>query len=880
MSDLTPERWQRARQLFQLALQEPQAERDAWLRAGAPDDAALRAEVAALLEAHESAEDLPPVDRGQLGEALDALSLNPTLENQRLGPWLVEQRLGRGGMGEVFVASRADGVYAGKVALKIVRVGMDSPEMVARFEAERQILARLAHPNIARLLDGGLSPDGRPYLVLELIDGEPLIEFARQRQLSVVDRVRLFLEICEAVSYAHGCLVVHRDLKPSNVLVTREGRPILLDFGIAKLIDQDDLGGPQETRSRVLTPGYASPEQYRGAAVTTASDVYSLGVVLYELLTGSLPWPVTKDSAAIPAYAITGDEPEPASVRLARSAGSGDVRPARRLKGDLDIIVGTALRHDPARRYRTAERFAEDLRRHLSGLPIVARGNAWTYRAQKFVTRHRAAVAAGTLAVVARVLGLAATVWQRRHAEQNFADARALANAMLFDVHDEIARVPGSTAARRRLVTEAVRYLDRLSARGQGDAELQLELVKGYLRIGSVLGNPLGPNLGDTLGALANYEKARVTLGALPRAIARSKDARICGYQLDEELASIHYWASDYDNARAAQQRAQVTAESLATDFPDDPRGLQHVCATETLAGDIEYWGGTNDKALVHYNACITRVAPAVARWPDNLDVSMALAVALSRAGDALSWADKPAEAESLLARAVEIQERLLEKQPGDPRISNSLIIARSRQAETESTLGRTDAALATLEPAVRLGEAMLAADPQDVMAKSNLSVVYAILGDVYEHRREYQTATATIQKALALRRDLAAAAPLNPDPQRSVATVLQELAAVAETQGDWSGALRKYDAAVAILRPLHASHPVDPQIHRDLAAWLTASARMVARQNRSAAHAPYAEAAALWKELDAKGALKAFDRTLMHEAEVGATGRRGTPTK
>ncbi|HYX20247.1 MAG TPA: serine/threonine-protein kinase, partial [Thermoanaerobaculia bacterium] len=377
---MTPERWREVKDLFDRAVDRPEPERRDFLDAERRRDAELAGEVARLLDAHAAAGEFlerPAVDQIRLSPA-------PAEAPERIGSWEIERELGHGGMGTVYLAARSGDGFRQTVALKVVRRGMDTDFVLQRFRGERRILAELDHPGIARLLDGGSTEGGAPFFVMEYIDGRHLLEEARARDLSLRERLRLFLPVCDAVAYAHRHLVVHRDIKPSNVLVTADGVPKLLDFGLAKLLRPDGEGadGRTETALRLLTPDYASPEQVRGESVTTATDIYSLGVVLYELLTGQRPYRVTGRTPEAIARAVC--EEEPARPSAASAA----------LRGDLDNVVLMALRKEPDRRYASVEQFAEDIRRHLDGRPVSARKDTLRYRAGKFVTRHKASVAA------------------------------------------------------------------------------------------------------------------------------------------------------------------------------------------------------------------------------------------------------------------------------------------------------------------------------------------------------------------------------------------------------------------------------------------------------------------------------------------------------
>lgn len=399
---MDPERWNRIKEAVNACLELKPEERQDALRMACGGDLSLITEVERLLDSYHQAGDFLANPTANAGEAE-----TDNLAGRRIGNYLILELIAHGGMGAVYKAVRADDQFRKEVAIKLIRKGFDSSFVVQRFKAERQILANFDQPNIARLLDGGTTADGRPYLVMEYVDGEPIDVYCESRKLSTDHRLQLFRQVCAAVQFAHQNLVIHRDLKPSNILVTADGVPKLLDFGIAKILDPERAGVEDSatvTMVQMMTPEYASPEQFGGGQLTTATDVYSLGVVLYRLLTGQWPYRTATHSLQEIAKAICEQEPEKASGAVSRTVKLVDGLHSDRigklrsqLQGDLDNILLKALRKEPERRYVSVEQFSEDIRRYLAGLPVVARKGTVRYRAGKFVRRNKAAVAATSL---------------------------------------------------------------------------------------------------------------------------------------------------------------------------------------------------------------------------------------------------------------------------------------------------------------------------------------------------------------------------------------------------------------------------------------------------------------------------------------------------
>jgi len=553
------DRWQRVERLCNAAMACEENQQGDFLLDACAGDTSLRREVESLLARQKLAEQF--LETPALEIVAKALAQDescrfvgvPRLIGQVLSDYRIVEKLANGGMGEIYRAVRIDGTYEKQVAIKLVQSGLGTDYFLARFKNERQILATLDHPNIARLIDGGSTDEGLPYLVMEYIKGQPIDEYCERRGLDTTERLKLFLTVCFTVQYAHKNLVVHRDLKPGNILVTPEGVPKLLDFGIAKILhpQHEPQEFPTMTLLPLMTPEYASPEQIRNDPITTSSDLYSLGVILYVLLTGLHPYHRKRTAPHELIHAICEADPEKPSTAVAQcdQSDSKDVPPlaaharARRehvskklrrtLAGDLDNIVLKALRKEPDRRYASVEQFSEDIRRYLVGLPLIAHKDTLVYRARKFISRHKLGVAVFALFILALVAGLIATLreahiarFERARAERRFNDVRALANSLMFDINDSIQHLSGSTPARKLLVTKALHYLDSLSQEASGDASLQTELAAAYEKVGDLQGDPFSANLGDTAGALGSYRKAMAIRESIAARYANSIDRK------------------------------------------------------------------------------------------------------------------------------------------------------------------------------------------------------------------------------------------------------------------------------------------------------------------------------------------------------------------
>jgi non-specific serine/threonine protein kinase/serine/threonine-protein kinase len=780
----------------------------------------LAAEVAALVAGSGDGEgflEVPALERAAAARSPGGPDASPP---ERVGPWRLESEVGHGGMGTVWRARRDDGAFEQTVAVKFVRPELATDLLRRRLAVERRILAGLEHESIARLLDGGVTAGGVPYLVLEFVDGQPIDAWCDQRALPVVERLRLFLQVCAAVEFAHRKLVLHRDLKSSNVLVDERGRPKLLDFGIAKLL------GPEPAEEdwtalgleRPLTPEWASPEQLRGDALTTASDVYSLGVLLCSMLTGERPHRWTGQSPSELARQIEDSGGGPVGGLLRRSAAPGVER--RALRGDLERILARALAPEPDRRYGTAAELAADVERYLDGRPVAAHPPSTAYRLRKLVRRHRAGFAAAALVALSLVGGAIATLRETRvaeaeraRAERRFADVRRLANVVLFDVYTALDKVSGAMAARRLLVDNSLRYLDDLAKEAGDEPALLTELAAAYERVGEMQGLPEWQSEGRTGDALASFERAlelrrrvrALAAAAGPGEVADAAEARVLGklgsvlaargetaqalVRHRESLTLLERAASsagakpstasrldlaqalvavgddiwelgDVPTAALRYGEALSAAKSAVASDPESTVAIRQVGVAEQRLGDAAAETGDWPRALEHHGASLAVDRELARRLPDDVEIRRDLGTDLSRVGVVQQMHGSPAAALAAHQEATRLRAALLAEDPTDARAGDDLAESRYEAGKALVALGRPAEAAAEFAAAVEQRRALLARDPGNARWSDALASLLATRADFEAGRGDRRAAEASLAEALAIRRRLAAESP------------------------------------------------------------------------------------------------------------------------
>jgi non-specific serine/threonine protein kinase/serine/threonine-protein kinase len=743
-----PDFWSEVQEVFAEAMEIDPSERASLVSERCANRPELREEVESLLAFHDfddSFLSVPAVDPGwRVGDDLAGTTV---------GPFRLVERIGAGGMGIVYLADRTQGEFAQRVAVKLLDEPVRNAGALRRFRAERQILATLSHPNIVTLLDGGVTEDGQPYLAMEYVEGAAITTYCRERALSIENRLRLFQQVCAAVQYAHQHGVVHSDLKPGNILISSDGIPKILDFGVARLIDASGKPGDATATGmpRPLTPNYASPEQLRGLPVTTVSDIYALGVLLYEVLTGVRPYDTAGKTVDEVLRIVVEEEPPRPSARV----GTPLPYDARRLRGDLDAIVLKAISKDPARRFASARELAEDVTRHLSGRPVVAREPSFGYVVAKLARRHRMAFLSAAVALAALVSGLGVSLWQMRVAvtERNraiarFNDVRQLAHALIFEIHDGVAPLPGSTPVRQQIVSEALKFLERLSRDPASDDDLRLELAKGYHRIGDVQGHAGAANLGDSAGALASYRKGAEILRPLVSGREPVREAALELGALDLAAAALASQSAAQGEALQAAREARALAESLlrrdSTDEdatwllgnahfhlamtqgpaeslpdwqraaeiyglllaqqPDDPKRQRNVALVQKYLGSYYEQRQDYAQAVVHHGKAQKLDERRLAADPTNRQAQLDVAIDLSNVAYAQWQTGRLVEAAAGYERSLEMRGRLAETDPKDAYARGRVAYAHSRLGAVYSELGRHTEALRHAEDAVRIG--------------------------------------------------------------------------------------------------------------------------------------------------------------------------------
>jgi len=807
---LNTEQWDRVKAVLDAALALPPERREACLAEAERADPAVAAEARSLLAAYAGADETGSLESPFVGTGnplAQEIPEAPTLPaGQHIGAYRLLGELGRGGMGVVYLAERSDGLFQRRVAIKVLRQGVGGEEE-RRFLAERRILARLDHPGIARLIDAGTTSDRQPYLVMELVEGRPITEYCEAERLDVERRLELFRIICEAVQFAHGHLVIHRDLKPSNILVDAEGQVKLLDFGIAKLLEEAGEGEAALTRTglRQLTLAYASPEQLLGRPITVASDVYALGLLLYELLCGYRPLNLERESIVGLENLICRTDPLPPSRRLRAEAEGGRAeRLARVLRGDLDLIVMKALRKEPERRYHSVAQLVDDLGHYRRGEPVMARPGTRRYRLSKFWQRHRGSLISAGLVLAALVVGLVATVHKAREADRRFAELRGLSNSLLFELHDEIASLQGTVRMRELLVNHGLRALEDLSRDAGDDPGLLAELAEAHRRVGEIRGDPKYINLGDLDAAREHYRQSVALRERLLAEDPADPRARRALAEALDRLAQVLSWDQEHGEALALNARAVELTAMLLAERPGDVEHRHDLARFRSVRAWMLIWSeGIREGAEL-----LTEVEPVLAELarehPGRLDFQLSLWDYCRHASDGFRYQGDLAGARVVLDRGREHLYAIRERFPDHPRVLTSLRLCLIGVGELQEDPAPAEARRTYAEGLV-LAEQQLRRDPENREAQRGYASLLGAQGSVLQRLGRFAEAEDHMMRAFAQKESLCQAFPENPSYLGTFAVTHWRLTHLHLELGSHETSLDYARRLVAILEALDA---------------------------------------------------------------------------
>jgi serine/threonine protein kinase len=752
MRTLTPDQWRSLSPYLDEALDMAPEKRQPWLQSLHEKDAELASALQTLL-----------IEQQQLqGEAFlekSPLRISAGLAGQSLGAYTLISQIGQGGMGSVWLARRSDGRFERQAAVKFISIAFAGPAAEERFKREGSIVGRLTHKNIAELLDAGVSPGGQPYLILEFVDGIAIDHYCDQHKLTINSRIHLFLDVLAAIAHAHANLIVHRDIKPTNVLVTNSGEVKLLDFGIAKLLEGEGQTGPPTQLTHqggsAMTPEYAAPEQLSNQPVTTATDIYSLGVLLYQILTGKHPVGQGPYSPAVLIKAVLEKEPLRASDAVAGNDGAAAKRGStpeklrRQIRGDLDTIVGKMLKKNPAERYSAVTALADDLSRYLNDEPIRARPDSFWYRTRKFVTRNRVPVVAAGTAIALVISSLSAGLYvanrQRRIAEERFAEVRQLANRFI-DAEARIRGLQGSTKIRMQMVLDSLQYLRSLQSKGQIDKELALDIAFAYVKVAHAQGDPTSPNLGQFAEAKDSLTQASKVVDPILANDPKDRRALFIATTIAHDRMILADTEGRRDEALSYDNQAASLIERFLSLGNAEPRDVYSMVYFYMNVGNVAADFRHFDEAVRYSRRALEIAQPVETARRAQGSIYSVLAETLRQTGnleDALKTANQAVEFEA--QQAADGKPALL-MNLGNALTVKGTILGR---ADAEPSLGRSDEALAAFERAVDLAEDLARKDPIDYLSRHSEAVYALEEGNLLRHK-DARKALAVYDQALA----------------------------------------------------------------------------------------------------------------------------------
>ncbi|MDZ7639219.1 MAG: protein kinase [Bryobacterales bacterium] len=804
---MNSERWARVKHLFQEALSAEAESRVQLLDRECGEDVSLREEIESLLAAHEDSSvslEAPthvPLFGSVLRQVRDEVARGQALIGRVIGQYRIESLIGEGGMGSVYLGIRDDAEFKMQVAIKVLNRSSSGGDTVNRFRLERRILARLNHPFIARIFDGGVTEDGLLYFVMEHIPGIPLDEYLRKANPNLEARLQLFREICSAVSFAHQNLVVHSDIKASNILIMEGDIPKLLDFGISQVLDPEnrELAAEQEGKVAALTPAYASPEQLRGLPLSTASDIYSMGVLLYEMICGKHPYEVDRANPfAILTKIAGGDPPRPS-----------EISPLQGVQTDLDAIILKAIQPEPQDRYITANQLSRDVDRYLKHQPVVAWPDSPYYRLRKFVRRNLVPVVVGIIAALSLIGGILASSYmadraeeQRLRAEARFQDVRQLASSLIFELDTDLAQIPGATGVRGKLVERALAYLDRLDTESGDDLELQRELAAAYEKLGDVQGRPNVANIGNSPLALECYRKA-LSIRQTVRLKANDVQSRQDIASTYTRLSALLKLMGDYDGGlKYDRDCLQMYREMMDLDPANFEYRRKVASAYTALGGGLSQIGDW-DGVLETRRQALRMFEEILASGSDDPEDTRGLCLAHRRIGGILLMLKKSGEAENHFRKALSLAKEMMREHPGDSRNVQDLAASATALGGLLYESGQFDEAMNRYREAIEIHERIALSDPLDARNRSLLASNIHRLARTMIRTKDPKPALAYLIRGLELRQGLAAENPTNAGGQGEVGESHMVLGDYYRVTKEKGRALASYRRAMAIFRAL-----------------------------------------------------------------------------
>lgn len=789
----TQEHHNKLSDIFVAALEQETTARNDFLLKATEGDTRLLAEVEEMLTANACSDlflDNPIINniKSVLSNLVVDDSLGKMPIGQQIGKYTITKEIGQGGMGVVYQATRNDIPDSKPIAIKLLRQGMNR-DMALRFHTEYRIMANLEHPNIARLLDVGTVDNGLPYFVMELVEGCTIDAYCKDKQISLEERLKLFIKVCAAVQYAHLNLVVHRDLKPNNILVTADGNVKLLDFGIAKIIKSNNLYDDiklTQTGLALMTPAYASPEQVRGGKITVSVDVYALGILLYKLLTNHLPYEFNAHTPAEIERVICEQDPNKASTIIRRVKTKNtfeekdNKRLAKKLAGDLDNILLMAIRKEPERRYSSVEQFAQDIEKYLKGFPTIAHRDSLYYRANKFILRNMFSLTMTILILSLVLIG----IWQAIQAEQERTrvqaqrqliearskDVRDLTNVLLFKYNDGLEKLAGATKLRDEMITEALKYLDRLNQTSEQDSELQYELALAYQKVGDLQGRPNRISKGNLAAALENYKKSEDILKKLLPSNPTDVKAETVLATTIERAGDILRSMGNMQEAIEHYEKTRTVREKMLRINSNDQENYYLLANCYYKLGIAWQFKGNFTSAFQFYCKTLDIRKRLMVEEPSNTKFRLGLATmysaligTISDSCDLLIENSSNQELMQKLSQKrlfynklnVEIAEYLSSSQPDDPFLQNELASTYNQTARFLLTEDQTEQALSYVQKGLKILQTLAEIDPNNVDFKIRLAIGYVSMAQVQLKLGNSAQAITFCQKAIAIFRGL-----------------------------------------------------------------------------------------------------------------------------